>query len=315
MPLLGPQGIFKPAILAEMPLSIMTKAVVEGEARPYDDALGADGFLRYRYRGMDPRHRDNVGLRLVMQRGVPLVYLFGVTPGRYLPVWPVFIVRDLPEELAFSVAVDAPYMPVLSDPRPALASLEARRAYVTVMAQRRVHQQSSRERVLEAYRTQCAICRLRHEELLEAAHILPDGHPRGEPIVPNGLALCKLHHAAFDRHILGITPELRVEVRLDILREADGPMLRSARGQRPSLAVLYQVGVGMGRAHERRVGLTRRIEVVRGAALTGQETVVLAPPDRRADAGADHGVQDSRHPSRLLPSEPSRSLPSISARW
>jgi putative restriction endonuclease len=226
VPLLGPQGIFKPAILPEMPLSIMTKAVVEGEARPYDDSLGADGFLRYRYRGTDPRHRDNVGLRLAMAREVPLIYLFGVTPGRYMPVWPVYIVRDHPEELAFSVAVDAPYMPVLSVPRPALASLEARRAYVTVLTQRRVHQQSFRERVLLAYHAQCAICRLRHEELLEAAHILPDGHPRGEPIVPNGLALCALHHAAFDRHILGITPTLQVEVRLDILREADGPMLR-----------------------------------------------------------------------------------------
>ena len=79
--ILGPQGIFKPAILPEMPLSILTKAVVEGEARPYDDDLGSDGFLRYRYRGTEPRHRDNVGLRLAMQRGVPLVYLFGVTPG------------------------------------------------------------------------------------------------------------------------------------------------------------------------------------------------------------------------------------------
>lgn len=118
VPLLGPQGIFKPALLPEMPLSIMTKAVIEGEARPYDDSLGPDGFLRYRYRGTNPRHRDNVGLRLAMQRGVPLVYLFGVTPGRYLPVWPVFIVRDHPDRLAFSVAVDSPYMPVLSDPRP-----------------------------------------------------------------------------------------------------------------------------------------------------------------------------------------------------
>ena len=226
VPLLGPQGIFKPAVLPEMPLSIMTKTVVEGEARPYEDGMGPDGLLRYRYRGTDAAHRDNVGLRLAMRRGVPLVYLFGVTRGRYMPVWPVFIVRDHPEDLAFSVAVDAPYMPVLSDPRPDLASLEARRAYVTVVTQRRVHQQSFRERVLQAYQTQCAICRLRHEELLEAAHILPDGHPRGEPIVPNGLALCKLHHAAFDRNILGITPALRVEVRLDILGEADGPMLR-----------------------------------------------------------------------------------------
>jgi putative restriction endonuclease len=226
VPLVGPQGIFKPAILPEVPLSIMTKAVVEGEARPYDDRLGPDGFLRYRYRGRDPAHRDNVGLRLAMRRAVPLVYLFGVTPGRYMPVWPVFVVRDNPEELAFSVAVDAPYMPVLSGGRPDPVSLEDRRAYVTVVTQRRVHQQSFRERVLRAYQTQCAICRLRQDELLEAAHILPDGHPRGEPIVPNGLALCKLHHAAFDRHILGITPALTVEVRLDILREADGPMLR-----------------------------------------------------------------------------------------
>jgi HNH endonuclease len=104
--------------------------------------------------------------------------------------------------------------------------IEARRAYVTVMTQRRLHQQSFRQRVLRAYQERCAICRLRHQELLEAAHILPDGHPRGEPIIPNGLALCKLHHAAFDRHILGVRPDLVVELRMDTLREIDGPMLQ-----------------------------------------------------------------------------------------
>ncbi|MGH7366565.1 MAG: HNH endonuclease [Candidatus Rokuibacteriota bacterium] len=226
VPLLGPQGIFKPAILSDMPLSITTVPVVEGEPRPYDDDVGPDGFLRYRYRGADPAHRDNQGLRLAMARGVPLVYLFGVTPGRYLPVWPVFIVRDHPAELSFSVAVDAPYMPVQSSLKPDPMSLEARRAYVTVLARRRLHQQGFRERVLRAYREQCAICRLRHDELLQAAHILRDGHPRGEPIVPNGLALCALHHAAFDANILGIRPDFVVEVRMDILREIDGPMLQ-----------------------------------------------------------------------------------------
>ena len=58
------------------------------------------------------------------------------------------------------------------------------------------------------------------------AHILPDWHPRGEPVVPNGLALCKLHHAAFDGHLLGVRPDLTVELRLDVLREPDGPMLK-----------------------------------------------------------------------------------------
>jgi len=78
---------------------------------------------------------------------------------------------------------------------------------------------------LRAYQLRCAVCRLRHEELLDAAHILPDGHPRGEPIIPNGLSLCKLHHAAFDRYILGVRPDLTIEIRRDVLEEEDGPML------------------------------------------------------------------------------------------
>lgn len=41
----------------------------------------------------------------------------------------------------------------------------------------------------------------------------------------NGLALCKLHHAAFDSNILGIRPDLVVNLREDILTEKDGPML------------------------------------------------------------------------------------------
>jgi putative restriction endonuclease len=55
---------------------------------------------------------------------------------------------------------------------------------------------------------------------------LPDGHPRGEPVLPNGLALCSLHHAAFDRYLLGIRPDLTIELRADILRESDGPTLQ-----------------------------------------------------------------------------------------
>jgi hypothetical protein len=50
-----------------------------------------------------------------------------------------------------------------------------------------------RQRVLRAYQQCCAICRLRHDELLEAAHILPDGHPLGEPVSPNGFQGRRLH--------------------------------------------------------------------------------------------------------------------------
>lgn len=48
----------------------------------------------------------------------------------------------------------------------------------------------------------------------------------GDPIIPNGLSLCKIHHAAFDKNILGINPDYYVHVRTDILEETDGPMLK-----------------------------------------------------------------------------------------
>jgi putative restriction endonuclease len=71
VPLLGPQGIFKPAVLSDIPLSITTAPSVEDRPRPYEDALGEDGLLRYCYRGVDPQHRDNQGLRLAMAEASP----------------------------------------------------------------------------------------------------------------------------------------------------------------------------------------------------------------------------------------------------
>lgn len=63
------------------------------------------------------------------------------------------------------------------------------------------------------------------EELLDAAHITADAQSTGEPVVSNGLSLCKLHHAAFDRHFLTVRPDYVIEVRQSILEEEDGPML------------------------------------------------------------------------------------------
>jgi putative restriction endonuclease len=44
--------------------------------------------------------------------------------------------------------------------------------------------------------------------------------------IRNGLALCKIHHAAFDKNIIGINPDYQIKVRKDILLETDGPMLK-----------------------------------------------------------------------------------------
>lgn len=104
-------------------------------------------------------------------------------------------------------------------------NVAVRREYQTAAVKRRLHQHRFREMVLGAYRRRCSMCHLGHVLLLDAAHIIPDHDDRGLPEIPNGLALCKIHHSAYDTNILGISPDLLVHVREDILREIDGPML------------------------------------------------------------------------------------------
>ena len=216
VPLIGPQGIFKPRIMT-LPLSITT-----APAGPYDDTFESSGLLLYRYRGTDPQHRDNVGLRTAMKERAPLVYFHGIARGKYLAAWPVFIVGDSPKTLTFAVAVDSPEEHGEEEGM----ETEGRRSYITTLVKRRVHQQHFRERVLAAYNEQCACCRLRQPVLLEAAHIIPDTEPGGEPVIPNGISLCCLHHAAYDGALIGISPSFTISVQPSVLRESDGVMLR-----------------------------------------------------------------------------------------
>ena len=223
IPLLSMQGIFKPSVM-DLPLSIRT-----AHHSPYEDKEGPAGQFLYAYRGFDLNHPENAGLRELMRRRLPLIYFFGLLKGRYLPAWPVFVVGDNPGSLQFTLELEDDSILNIEGSSGGLGVAEypdaGVRRYVTREFRVRLHQQSFRERVLHAYRDQCALCRLRHRELLDAAHIVPHSEPEGVPEVRNGLALCKLHHAAFDRMFIGIRPDLVVEVRQDILDEEDGPML------------------------------------------------------------------------------------------
>lgn len=226
VPLLGQQGIFKPAVLPEIPLSIMTSS--DG---PYNDSFTSEGLLSYRYCGKDPMRYDNVGLRKAMARRTPLIYFHCVVKGCYLAIWPVFIVGDDPERLTFTVAADDVEIAEAAARHTAESLIlareaDGRRAYITSTVKVRLHQRGFRERVLRAYRDQCALCRLRHRDLLDAAHIIPDADEAGAPLVNNGLSLCKIHHAAFDRLLIGIRPDYVVQVQQKVLTESDGPMLR-----------------------------------------------------------------------------------------
>jgi putative restriction endonuclease len=118
-------------------------------------------------------------------------------------------------------AVAAPNTPDLT----AAPDTPLRRAYATRLVRQRLFQAEFRRRVVDAYRQRCALCRLRHRELIDAAHITADTDPSGEPLISNGMALCKLHHAAFDAFFFTVTPDYLVEVKPSIRDEEDGPML------------------------------------------------------------------------------------------
>jgi putative restriction endonuclease len=120
---------------------------------------------------------------------------------------------------------------------------DAVRRYILRETKQRVHQPVFRATIMRAYGTRCAVCALAHTQLLDAAHIIPDSHERGLASVRNGLALCKIHHAAYDSNILGIRPDLVVQIKSDLLDEVDGPMLQYGLKERHNqrLMVLPQV--------------------------------------------------------------------------
>ena len=225
-------GIWKPAGL-EAALSIRTTYTPPTEMPPYADDIGEDGLIRYKYRGSDPNHSDNRALREAMRAGAPMIYFIGVAKGEYFARYPVWIKTEDPARLEFTVAVHEAQRLIGN------ADLAwAERDYVLRLTKQRLHQPVFRTRVLRAYNDTCAMCRLRHAELLDAAHIIADGKPNGLPVVPNGLALCKIHHAAYDANIVGIRPDLVVEVQQKVLREIDGPMLRHGLQEMSGVEIL-----------------------------------------------------------------------------
>src|SRR5262245_1453910 len=97
-------------------------------------------------------------------------------------------------------------------------------------ARQRLHQASFREAVISAYNGRCAVSRLPESLLLDAAHIVADKHEQlGQPVVPNGIPMSKIHHAAFDAHLIGIDPDYRLHVSERLLGRKDGPMLEALK--------------------------------------------------------------------------------------
>ena len=225
VPFLSPQkGIFRAAAqTGPAALSINTSS-----KSPYGDAELEDGYL-YAYRAGAIDQPDNRALRQAFVLQVPLVYFVATRPGWYRPLYPSYILEDDPVRQRVLVSPGRMIGP-LDEPEPVQLENEIERRYAVRETRVRLHQAVFRGRVLRAYASTCTICRLKEGRLLDAAHIAGDLEVKGEPVVPNGLSLCSIHHRAFDQNLVGVSPDYRVHVSKRLLDEEDGPMLELLKG-------------------------------------------------------------------------------------
>lgn len=224
VPLVNPQrGIFKPRKMRHL-LSIRTVYPRTGARVWYDDQRrvhqqvhSGGELIDYALMGTDPTAADNRWLREAMQAQVPIIYFLGVAPGQYAALYPTFIADWSASELKARIAFADPG--TKANEHHHRAPSEAERRYALRIVSQRLHQATFREAVLAAYAGRCAISRLPEPRLLDAAHIMVDAHEElGQPVVPNGMALSKVHHAAFDANLIGIDADLEFTSRRSCCR-------------------------------------------------------------------------------------------------
>jgi len=221
------QGIFKPQRLQHL-LSIRTVYPVAGRRVWYDDQRevhqqiyqGSEA-VDYAFMGENPDAAQNRWLREAMEVRVPVIYFLGVSPRRYQAFVPTYVTAWDATTRKAQVAFGVPGEASLEYPATA-----GERRYALREVKQRLHQSSFRDAVISAYRGRCAITNLPEQRLLDAAHIVSDKDEKlGQPIVPNGIPLSKIHHAAFDAHLIGIDPDFKIHVARRLLLQNDGPML------------------------------------------------------------------------------------------
>jgi len=242
--LLSPQGVFKPAQMRRGVLSVRT---VIGSR--YDDTRVSDDRVWYDY---SPRDYLNAELRENLRHRLPLLYFLQVKekPGvEYLIFAPVDVIEDDPARRRFlldlspsalyeeSAELDPALVRALLDDEPVPTDLHRAmaRKYGASTTRTRHFQAHFRRAVLAAYRHRCGVCAIGEKPVLDGAHLVADREELGEPRVSNGLSLCALHHRAFDRDLVGITPDFAVHVfrdRFEHPDEDEGAILTRFDGER-----------------------------------------------------------------------------------
>lgn len=227
-------GIYRPRQMhGPAALTLNTAAPKSNRPAPYEDSFDAStGSFSYRFRdpsAATPRavlaaEADNRAMLAAFEGGEPLIYFRGIFPGQYSVIAPTFVTRV---DVANRTAALEAALPLADLTEAGLVSAPDVRRYATGEAAYRLHQHRFRAAVLTAYRRRCAVCSLKEAALLQAAHIVEDTHEAGIASVINGISLCAIHHLAYDRNLMGIDPEGVVHISARLLRETDGPMLKT----------------------------------------------------------------------------------------
>jgi putative restriction endonuclease len=232
IPLANPRrGIFKPRQMQHL-LSIRTVFPRTGARVWYDDQrqvhrqiYDGDEAVEYAFMGSDAQVADNQWLREAMESGVPIIYFLGVAPGLYQAILPAFVAGWDPRALKATIVFG---LPGEIDTRPPQTAPERR--YALREVKHRLHQASFRDAVIAAYNGRCAVSGLPEPLLLDAAHIIQDKDERlGQPVVPNGIPLSKIHHAAFDAHLVGIDADYGIHISRRLMKQRDGPLLETLK--------------------------------------------------------------------------------------
>lgn len=125
-------------------------------------------------------------------------------------------------------------------------AIAAPRRMAVLATKRALRASDFRSRVLIAYGHSCAMCGIQLR-LLDAAHILPAAHADSTDGTDNGVALCVLHHRAYDGELVTFDAAFRTHVNDAMARTLneegqDGGMLEFRCALRPRLALPPSLG-------------------------------------------------------------------------
>ena len=148
--------------------------------------------------------------------------------------------------------------------------------------------------------------------LVQAAHIVPDVEPQGIAAVVNGLALCAIHHLAFDRNLLGIDPSGTVHIADRLRREIDGrccPMGCKVFTASRSSSRDGQKNVQI--RHDSSRGSAQFLARLRKVLYSARQSSM---PGRLIPTAASAGPRPARPAARRRPGPPPRCRPGSGAR-